>query len=27
LREEINRSLAEEYQVGVKPHIEPGVQQ
>ena len=26
LREEINRSLEAEYQVGVKPHIEPGVE-
>lgn len=27
LREEINRSLAEEYQEGVKPHVEPGAEQ
>jgi len=27
LREEINRSLAEEYQDGVKPHVEPGAPQ
>jgi NitT/TauT family transport system ATP-binding protein len=27
LREEINRSLEVEYNVGVKPHIEPGVEQ
>src|ERR1022692_1055773 len=26
LREEINRSLEVEYNVGVKPHVEPGVQ-
>jgi NitT/TauT family transport system ATP-binding protein len=27
LREEINRSLEVEYNVGVKPHVEPGVEQ
>ena len=27
LREEINRSLEEEYQAGVKPHVEPGEEQ
>jgi len=25
LRDEINRSLEEEYNEGVKPHVEPGV--
>ena len=27
LREEINRSLEVEYHEGVKPHVEPGVEQ